>query len=245
MRSIRLIARLDIKGKNLIKAINLEGLRIVGDPNDFALKYYNEGIDEIIFMDTVASLYGRNQLNEIILKATKNIFVPITVGGGIRNLKDATTMLNCGADKIAINTAAVLNPKLISEIANHIGSQSVVVSIEAKKRKDNLWEVYTHNGRDRSGKNVTEWISELEKLGAGEILLTSVDQEGTRNGFDLELAKTAIDSTELPIIISGGLGSIKHLEDLKYQCKLDAVATADAIHYNRISIGDLKKKIEK
>ena len=245
MRSTRLIGRLDIKGKNLVKPINLEGLRIIGNPNEFASKYYKEGIDEIIFMDTVATLYGRNHLSKIILNTTKDIFVPITVGGGIRSLKDALSILNCGADKIAVNTAAVQNPKLVSEIANHIGSQSLIVSIEAKKRTSNSWEVYTSNGRDRTRIDVIEWVKKLEKLGAGEILLTSVDQEGTGNGFDIELARAALQTTELPVIISGGLGNIKHLQDLKKNCNLDAVAVADAIHYNKISIRELKNTIEK
>jgi len=245
MRAVRLIARLDIKGKNLIKSINLEGLRVVGDPNKFALKYYEDGADEIIFMDTVASLYGRNQLEKIISNATKNIFIPTTVGGGIRSLDDALFILKSGADKVALNSAAVKNPKLISEIANHIGSQSTVISIEAKKRKDKLWEVYIINGRERTKINVLDWIPEVEKLGAGEILLTSIDQEGTRTGFDVELAKAASKITNLPIIISGGFGKLTHIDDLKDACTIEAIAIADSLHYNRFNINTLKNKLLK
>ena len=245
MRKIRLIGRLDIKNSNLIKAINLEGLRIVGKPNGYAKKYYQDGIDELIFMDSVATLYNRNSLSDIIKNATKDIFVPITVGGGIRSLKDAKNILNCGADKVAINTEAVKNPNFISELAKTIGSQSVVLSIEAKKRDKNFWEVYTNNGRDPSGLDVISWIKKATDLGAGEILLTSVDKEGTRNGYDVELMSTASDATDIPIIASGGLGKLNHLTDVINQGKIDAAAVADAIHYKRISIKDLKDTISK
>ena len=245
MRKIRLIGRLDIKNSNLIKAINLEGLRIVGKPNDYAKNYYQNGIDELLFMDSVATLYNRNSLSDIIKNVTKDIFIPITVGGGIRSLKDAKNILNSGADKVAINTEAVKNPNFISELAKTIGSQSVVLSIEAKKRDKNFWEVYTNNGRDPSGLDVINWIKKATDLGAGEILLTSVDKEGTRNGYDVELMSTASDATDIPIIASGGLGKLNHLTDVINQGQIDAVAVADAIHYKRISIKDLKDTISK
>ena len=245
MRKSRLIARLDIKSSNLIKSIHLQGLRIVGDPNTFAKQYYKDGIDELIFMDCVATLYGRNNLSDIIKKVTKDIFVPITVGGGIRSLKDARNVLNCGADKVAVNTQAVTNPKFISELANIIGSQSVVLSIEAKRRKSNSWEAYTSNGRDPTGLDVFEWIKKSVDLGAGEILLTSIDKEGTRKGFDLELMRLASQITDIPIIASGGLGSINHLAEVIDIGKIDAVAIADAIHYKRISVKELKNTITK
>ena len=245
MRKVRLIARLDIKSSNLIKAIHLEGLRIVGDPNTFAKKYYQEGVDELIFMDCVATLYGRNNLSNIIKKATKDVFIPITVGGGIRTLEDVKKILNCGADKVAVNTAAVKNPNFISELANSIGSQSVVLSVEAKKRDNNQWEVYTSNGRDPTGLNVFEWIKKAVHLGIGEILLTSVDNEGTRKGFDIDLMSKASQLTDIPIIASGGLGEIKHLDEAIMVGKIDAIATADAIHYKRISVSELKNTISK
>ena len=245
MRKIRLIARLDIKSSNLVKPINLEGLRVVGEPNFFAKKYYKEGVDELIFMDCVATLYGRNNLSSIIKKATKDIFIPITVGGGIRNLDDAKNILNCGADKVAVNTAAVNNPEFISELANVIGSQSVVLSIEAKKRNKNYWEVYTSNGREPAGLNAYDWIKKAVKLGAGEILLTSVDKEGTRKGFDVELMNMASKTTDVPIIASGGFGKVDHLAEVINFGQVDAIAIADAIHYKRISVSDLKKSIFK
>jgi len=185
MKNIRLIARLDIKGPNLIKGINLEGLRIIGSPNEYALRYYLQGADELIYMDCVASLYGRNHLSEIIKAAAHDIFVPITVGGGIRSVDDATKILRAGADKLAINTAAVATPGLITEISRRFGSQCMVLSIEAKQVGQDRWEVYTDNGRERTGLDVVEWAKLGVSMGAGEILLTSVDKEGTRKGFDV------------------------------------------------------------
>ena len=173
-RKIRIIGRLDIKGPNLIKGIHLEGLRIIGDPQIFAKKYYNQGVDELIFIDTVATLYGRNSLHETISKAAKDIFVPLTVGGGIRSVDDVYEILRVGADKVSINTAAVKNPNLIKQVSEKFGSQAMVVSIEAKKQ-NSIWEVYTDNGRERSGKNVLDWAKQVVSLGAGEILLSSVD----------------------------------------------------------------------
>ena len=245
MRKIRLIARLDIKNSNLIKSINLEGLRIVGDPNTFAKKYYQDGIDELVFMDCVATLYGRNNLYNIINTATKDIFIPITVGGGVRSLEDARNILNCGADKIAVNTAAVIKPEFISELANVLGSQSVVLSVEAKKRNENHWEVYTNNGRELTGWDVFEWIKRAVSLGVGEILLTSIDKEGTRKGFDIELIRLASQITEVPIIASGGLGKVNDLIDVINIGKADSAAVADAIHYKRISVKELKNTIMK
>ena len=211
----RIIPRLDIKGQNLIKGINLEGLRVVGNPNEFAKKYYEQGADELIFMDNVASLYGRNNLYDVIHEATKNVFIPITVGGGIRSIKDANKVLRAGADKIAINTAAVRNPKIISELSKIFGSQCIVVSIEAKKINDKYWEVYTLNGREKTGINLIDWIKRIIECGAGEILLTSVDRDGTKKGFDTELIKVSSKICSIPLIVSGGCGSLNDIIDLK------------------------------
>jgi cyclase len=200
MKRVRLIARLDIKGENLIKGVHLEGLRVIGSPSKYAQKYYNQGADELIFMDTVASLYGRNHLSEIIKLVAKDIFIPMTVGGGIRSVEDAVSILRCGADKVAINTAAVARPKLISEISYALGSQAIVLSIEAKRVGENKWEIYTDNGRESTGIDAIEWSIRGEKLGAGEILLTSVDYEGTRKGFDLDLIKAVTGSVSIPVI---------------------------------------------
>ena len=242
MKRIRLIARLDIKGENLIKGIHLEGMRVIGSPNEYAHKYYNQGADELIFMDTVASLYGRNHLGDIIKSVAKDIFIPMTVGGGIRSIKDAIKILRLGADKVAVNTAAVTRPELISEISNALGSQAMVLSVEAKKIESNKWEVYTDNGRESTGIDVIEWLIKGEDLGAGEILLTSVDCEGTRKGFDLDLIKAATDSISIPVIASGGMGKYQDLYDAVYNADADAIAMADILHYNRLTFDEIRKE---
>ena len=242
MRKIRLIPRLDIKGPNLIKGIHLEGLRVIGSPNEHALKYYQQGADELIYMDCVASLYGRNSLDDIIQSTAKDVFVPITVGGGIRSVKDATNLLRCGADKVAVNTAAVANPQLISDISQCFGSQCMVLSIEAKQTGPNKWEVYTDNGREYTGKNVIEWAKEAVDKGAGEILLTSIDQEGTQKGFDLELVQAVSEEVSVPVIACGGMGSIQHMLDVIKDAKADAVSMAHVLHYNKISLPEIRKK---
>ena len=238
---MRIIGRLDIKNSNLIKGINLEGLRILGKPNDFALKYYDEGIDELIFIDSVASLYGRNNLYDIIYEASKNIFIPLTVGGGIRSLDDVKKAFNAGADKITVNTAAVENPSLINSISEKFGSQSLVLSVEAKKIKHGYWEVFTNNGREETGINVIEWVKHAETRGIGEILLTSVDMEGTRKGFDYELLQMVSKSVQVPVIASGGFGSPDHMIKAFLDCSIDAIAIADALHFNRYKVEELKK----
>ena len=238
--ALRLIARLDIKGANLIKGIHLEGLRVVGDPQIHAAKYYQDGADEIVYMDTVASLYGRNNLVDVVSRATEHVFVPITVGGGIRSVEDARTLLRAGADKIAINTAAIKDPKLISQLSDVWGSSTIVLSIEAKKTGDNKWEAYTDNGRERTGLDVAQWAETGAKLGAGEIFVTSVDQEGTRKGFDCELVAEITKRVEIPVIASGGFGSLDHLSQLVKTSKPTWVAIADSLHYNRYSFEQIR-----
>jgi cyclase len=238
--ALRLIARLDIKGANLIKGIHLEGLRVVGDPQIHAAKYYQDGADEIVYMDTVASLYGRNNLVDVVSRATEHVFVPITVGGGIRSVQDARTLLRAGADKIAINTAAIKDPKLISQLSDVWGSSTIVLSIEAKKTGDNKWEAYTDNGRERTGLDVAQWAETGAKLGAGEIFVTSVDQEGTRKGFDCELVAEITKRVEIPVIASGGFGSLDHLSQLVKTSKPTGVAIADSLHYNRYSFDQIR-----
>ena len=238
---MRIIARLDIKNKNLIKGINLEGLKIVGEPNKFAIEYYENGIDELIFMDSVASLYGRNNLYEIINEASKNIFIPLTVGGGIRNINDAFKAFNSGADKITVNTAAVEDNNLINNLSKKFGSQSLVLSIEAKKIDKNKWEVFTNNGRQETGLNVIDLAKNAEDRGIGEILLTSVDMEGTRRGFDFELLKEVSANVQVPIIASGGFGKPEHMIKAFTDCSVDAVAIAESLHYKRYLVQDLRK----
>jgi imidazole glycerol-phosphate synthase subunit HisF len=239
-RNIRLIARLDIKGPNLIKGIHLEGLRVMGSPNEYAMRYYLQGVDELIYMDCVASLYGRNHLEGIVRDAARNIFVPMTVGGGIRSIDDATEILRSGADKVAINTAAVKNPKLISDIARRFGSQCMVLSIEAKKIGPDRWEAYTDNGREHTGLDVIEWVKRGVSMGAGEILLTSVDREGTRRGFDIALVAAVTSEVSVPVIASGGMGKTEDLLVVVNEGGADAVAMADILHYGRAGIGDIR-----
>ena len=241
MRNIRLISRLDIKGPNLIKGIHLEGLRVVGDPHTFAIKYYQEGIDEIIYMDVVASLYQRSVLPEIVKKTVKDVFIPITVGGGLRTIDDVKYILRCGADKVTINTAATKRPELITEVANKFGSQCMVLSIEAKQVQPGKWEAFTDNGRERTGLDVVEWAKYGASYGAGEILLTSIDREGTRKGFDLELIKQVTDAVSIPVIASGGMGTIYDFINAVNIGNADAVAIADVLHYDRIKLNDIRK----
>ena len=242
LNNIRLIPRLDIKGSNLIKGVRLEGLRVMGDPEEFAMNYYDSGADELLYMDIVASLYGRNSLDEIIKKVASRVFIPITVGGGIRSIDDAIRVIRSGADKVAINTAAISNPKLISDISNKFGSQAMVLSIEAKKISDETWEAYTDNGREKTGLNVLEWVEKGVELGAGEILVTSVDREGTRSGFDIPLLKKVANVTNVPIIASGGMGKIEHLIEITQNADISAIAMADVLHYKRITIKQIRKK---
>jgi cyclase len=241
MRKVRLIARLDIKGPNLIKGIHLEGLRVIGAPNEHALRYYHQGADELIYMDCVASLYGRNNLLDIVQDAARDVFVPMTVGGGIRSVEDATQLLRAGADKVAINTAAVANPQLISDIARLFGSQCMVLSIEAKEIGKDQWEVYTDNGRERTGLDVIEWVKRGVALGAGEVLLTSVDREGTRKGFDVALVRAVTDEVTVPVIASGGMGKSDDLVEVVRQGGADAVAMADILHYRRATVGEIRR----
>lgn len=240
MKNIRLVARLDVKGSNLVKGVQFEGLRKLGRPNDFAKRYYEYGIDELLYIDIVASLYERNNLTEIVKECTRDIFVPITVGGGIRTLNDVKRVLECGADKIAINTAAIKNPDIISRVADKYGSQCMVLSIHAKQRSKNQWEAYYDNGREHTGKDVLEWAIKGYELGAGEILLTSVDKEGTQKGFDIELIKAVSEAVPIPVISGGGF-SVK--EDFVKAVNVggaDAIAVASALHYGKVTVSEIK-----
>lgn len=240
MSSVRLIARLDIKGPNLIKGIHLEGLRVVGDPQDFARRYYEAGADELIYMDIVASLYGRNSLLDIVRRTAQFVFVPITVGGGVRSTEDAARLLRSGADKVAVNTAAIRRPALLTELAERFGSQAVVLSIEAKRSTGGGWEAYTDNGREHTGIDAIEWAAQGQALGAGEILVTSVDQEGTRRGFDVDLTRRINEVVTIPVITSGGMGSVDHLARVVEDGRADAVAIADMLHFDRMSLPEIR-----
>ena len=240
MPKLRIIPRLDIKNSNLIKSIRLEGLRKLGLPGDFSERYYASGADELLFNDCVASLYGRNSLLEIIEATAANIFIPLTVGGGIVSIDEAQKVFRSGADKISINSGAIKNKHLISELANKFGSQAVVVEIQAKKNTNNTWEALFENGRENSGLNAVEWAQEAEELGAGEILLTSVDREGTTLGFEVELVRQVMDIVSIPVIVSGGMGKLDHLSELFEVTNVSAVSCAHVLHYNELTIGEIK-----
>lgn len=235
MKYIRIIPRLDIKGPNLVKGIHLEGLRVLGKPEEFAKLYYEQGADELIYQDTVASLYQRNSLTDIITKTAKNIFIPITVGGGLRTLDDINKVLRAGADKVAINTAAIQNPGFITEASHAFGSSTIVIAIETIKQSDNSYLAYTDNGREHTGVDAISWAKEAEERGAGEILLTSIDQEGTGNGFDLELIKRVSDLVTIPVIAHGGAANGSHIYEALNDSGADAVAVASMLHYSALN----------
>ena len=245
MKYIRIIPRLDIKGPNLVKGIHLEGLRVMGKPEDFAALYYEQGADELIYQDTVASLYQRNSLTEIITRTVENIFIPITVGGGLRNLEDINKVLRAGADKVAINTAAINEHNFINQASRTFGSSTIVVAVEAIKQPDNSYLAYTDNGREYTGVEVLSWAKEVEERGAGEILLTSIDREGTGNGFDLDLIKMVSSAVTIPVIAHGGAANASHIIDSINNACADAVAIASMLHYASLNRnGNLKRKFD-
>lgn len=240
MSNVRLVARLDIKGPNLIKGVHLEGLRVIGDPQEYARRYYESGADELLYIDIVASLYGRSKLTEIVRRAAHDVFVPLTVGGGIRSIDDVSDLLRAGADKVAINTAAVRRPELIREVSRRFGSQCMVLSIEAKQQTNGSWEVYTDCGRERSGIDAVQWARRGVALGAGEVLVTSIDREGTRKGFDVALTAAVSRAVSVPVIASGGYGEPAHLKAVVADGLADAVAFADALHHGRTNVPELR-----
>jgi len=234
MKTVRIIPRLDIKGPNLVKGIHLEGLRVLGKPSDFAKYYYEQGADELMFMDVVASLYERNSLHDIISETAKSIFIPITVGGGIRTLNDIKSMLRIGADKVSINTAAIKRPEFIREASEEFGSSTIVISIEAIKNTDGKYYAFIDNGREYTGMEVVEWAQKVQSLGAGEIVITSVDREGTGKGIDLELTKSIFESVSIPIIAHGGIGCADDVKSALETDSIDSIAMGSSIHYEAL-----------
>ncbi|MFH1428691.1 MAG: imidazole glycerol phosphate synthase cyclase subunit [Candidatus Margulisiibacteriota bacterium] len=234
MHNIRVIPRLDIKGPNLVKGIHLEGLRVLGKPEQFARYYYENGADELVYMDVVASLYGRNSLLGIIEKTAREIFIPLTVGGGLRTIDDIKAVLRAGADKVSLNTAAINNPRMIKEASQKFGSSTILISIEAIKQPDGKYLAYTDNGREHTGVDVLDWAAQVAELGAGEIMITSVDREGTGLGFDLELTRKVADLVPIPVIACGGAGQKEHICEVIEQGHADAVAVASILHYDFI-----------
>ncbi len=243
MTPARIVARLDIKGENVIKGVHLEGLKLVGKPGDLARRYYAEGADELIYMDVVASLYGRNNILAVVEEAARDVFIPLTVGGGLRGLDDIVAALRSGADKVAINTAAIARPAFLDEAAKAFGSQCIMLSVEAKQRAPGRWEALTDNGRERTDIDVLAWVAEAERRGAGEILLTSVDQEGTQKGFDVELIRAVRERVRIPVIACGGAGCGDHVGAMLAETACDAVGCASLFHYDLCAIPDLKNTL--
>ncbi len=232
--ALRIIPRLDIKGPNLVKGIHLEGLRVLGKPERFAKYYYEQGADELFYQDVVASLYGRNSLHDVVSKTAKEIFIPLTVGGGIRNIEDIASILRVGADKVSMNTAVISNPALISEASNMFGASTIVVSIEAIRQPDGRYTAFTDNGRNITNREVISWAKHVEELGAGEILITFVDNEGSGKGLNIDLARKVSGSVSIPVIVHGGVGQMKHVLELCGQVPVSGVAIASLFHYHYI-----------
>jgi len=244
MKTIRIIPRLDVKGPNIVKGIQLEGLRIVGKPDLLAKKYYDQGADEILYIDTVASLYNRNNLIPIVEQtANSGLCIPMTVGGGVRSIDDVRGLLRSGADKVAINTQAIKTPGLITEAAQIFGSQCIVGHVEAKKNGEK-WEAYYDNGREITGLDAIDWAKKLEELGAGELLVTSVDRDGTRVGYDIDLMKKIIDSVSIPVIVSGGAGKVDDVIECLDKTRCEGIAIGTIFHYNDVKLDDLKETLK-
>ena len=240
----RIIPCLDIKNGRVVKGINFVNLVDAGDPAEQAKIYNDNGADEICFLDISASHENRNIILEVVKKTTEKCFVPLTVGGGVRNLEDINNLLLAGADKVSINTAAVSNEFLIKEAAEKFGSQCIVIAVDAKKVNNDKWEIFTHGGRQSTGKDVLEFVEKMESLGAGEILLTSMDRDGTKKGYDLDLIKKVTKTIKIPVIASGGVGNLDHLHQGFKIGKADAVLAASVFHFGEFSIQDAKKYLD-
>lgn len=242
MYAKRVIPCLDVKNGRVVKGVNFVNLIDAGDPVECAKVYNQAGADELVFLDITASSDARDTVVDMVNAVAKNIFIPFTVGGGVRSVEDFRTILNAGADKVSINSSAVKNPSLISEAAAKFGSQCVVVAIDAKKRDDNSgWDVYLNGGRVNTGMDAVEWAKKAEELGAGEILLTSMDCDGTKAGYDIELTRIISENANIPVIASGGAGTMEHFLEAFRDAKADAVLAASLFHFKEIEIMDLKK----
>lgn len=241
MKNIRIIPLLHIKGQNVVKPVHTEALRVVGAPRELAKRYYDEGADELIYLDIVASLYQRNLDFDLLKEVTDGIFIPVTVGGGIRTIRDINNALRAGADKVAINTYAIHHPEFISAAAEEFGSQCIVLFIEAKKQQDGRYETYTDGGREHSGVDAIEWARRGEELGAGEILVSSIDRDGTRRGYDIPLVQKIAASAKVPVIAHGGAGNFESVERVIREGKADAIAASSVFHYRDYSIRELKQ----
>jgi len=239
MLAKRIIPCLDVDGGRVVKGVNFVDIRDAGDPVENAEIYNKQGADEIIFLDITASSDRRDIIVDVVEKTAEQVFVPLTVGGGIRTLDDIRGILRAGADKVSINTAAVDNPDLVRKAADRFGSQCIVVAIDAKE-KGHSWEVYIHGGRTPTGLDVLDWAKKMEELGAGEFMLTSMDRDGTKDGYDLRLTRTISQLVNIPVIASGGVGTLDHLYDGLTEGRADAVLAASIFHYNEFTVGDVK-----
>ena len=241
MLTKRIIPCLDVTAGRVVKGINFVGLRDAGDPVEIARRYDEQGADELTFLDITATSDGRDLLLPIIEAVAAQVFIPLTVGGGVRAVSDVRRLLNAGADKVSMNSSAVANPDLVSDAAAHYGSQCIVVAIDAKRVADNRWEVFTHGGRTATGLDVVEWASEVSRRGAGEILLTSMNQDGTQDGFDLALTAAVSKAVPVPVIASGGVGNLQHLVDGITKGRADAVLAASIFHYGSYTVRQAKE----
>jgi cyclase len=237
----RIIPCLDVTAGRGVKGVNFVELRDAGDPVEIARRYDDQGADELTFLDITASSDERDLILHIIEAVASQVFIPLTVGGGVRVVEDVRRLLNAGADKVSINTSAVTNPQLVQDAADRYGSQCIVVAIDAKRAGDSRWEVYTHGGRKNTGLDAVEWACRMQKLGAGEILLTSMDRDGTRSGFDLALTRAVSDAISIPVIASGGVGGLQDLADGVKTGHADAVLAASIFHYGQHTVQDAKR----
>ncbi len=237
----RIIPCLDVTAGRVVKGVNFLELRDAGDPVEIARRYDEQGADEITFLDITATSDGRDLILDIIESVASQVFIPLTVGGGVRAVDDVRRLLNAGADKVGINSSAISNPQLVADAARKYGSQCIVVAIDAKKASDGRWEVFTHGGRKATGLDAVEWAKKMEGLGAGEILLTSMDRDGTKSGFDLELTRAVSDSVQVPVIASGGVGGLQDLSDGVKLGRADAVLAASIFHYGQHTVQEAKR----
>jgi len=239
----RIIPCLDVKAGQVVKGVCFKDLKQVGDPPTLAVEYEKQGADEIVFLDVNASVAGQKTLHEAVLKTAETLFIPLTVGGGVRTFDDVRKTLNVGADKVSMNTAAVLDPSLINRCARAFGNQCIVLALDAKRHGDS-WEVYTHSGTKPSGRDAVEWAKEACDRGAGEILLTSMDADGTKNGYDIELTRAVVRAVNVPVIASGGCGTVEHIVQVLSDGEADAALAASIFHYGEHSVAEVKKAVE-
>jgi imidazole glycerol-phosphate synthase subunit HisF len=245
VRSVRVIPCLDVDAGRVVKGVNFVGLRDAGDPVELAARYDAEGADELVFLDITASSDARDTMIDVARRTAENVFIPFTVGGGVRSVDDARNLLRAGAEKVSVNTAAIDRPELVAEMAAEFGAQCVVVAIDARRRAGGGFEVYSHGGRTPTGLDAVEWARRVADLGAGEILLTSMDRDGTKEGFDLELTRAVTDAVTVPLIASGGVGSLAHLVDGVIEGGADAVLAASIFHFGEHTIAEAKGELER